>query len=82
MSEIKVKWQMLSHKRFVANVEGYVINVISGAAYGSCFWNIVKDGNIVDSCFYYKPVNGELAGKAAAEKSIRNILTTPSTSGK
>lgn len=72
MSENKyIPWKMLSYTHFTKEVEGYVIDLRAGSPN---HWDIMKDGVIVDRCYYYSPMNGEANGKVQSERILNKIL--------
>lgn len=70
----KVKWKMLNSKTFEGEKDGYVISVVLGAALGSPYWAILKDGVIIDECFYHSPTKCELSARIQAEKCLDKLI--------
>ena len=74
-----MKWKMIDYTTFTAEENGYNIAVYKGDL--GWAWDIVKDGNVVDSAYYHKPTNSELSAKVQVERQFNKLLTTPTTGG-
>jgi hypothetical protein len=71
-SPFTAKWTMINTKSFIAEKEGYTMMVrLTG-----CFpyWSIIKDGVIVDECYYHKMQKCELSTRIQAERCLNKIL--------
>lgn len=76
MDKIVLKWKMLSYTEFRSEQNGYEINVVSGGAFGYGYWDIKKDGIVVDCCYYHPPTSkGELSARVQAQKRLNVLLT-------
>lgn len=66
-----LKWKMISHTEFVAEHEGYTVEV-SVSSIGT--WRIFKYNVLVEHCMYHSPARGELANKIQAEKVLNQLI--------
>ena len=71
--ELSAKWKMIDSKNFTAEKEGYTMVVRLNGLFP--YWAILKDGVIVDECYYHKMTEGELATRIKAERVLNKMLT-------
>lgn len=64
---------MINSKSFIGEKDGYLITIeVSGF---SPYWDITKNGIVIDKCFYHKPTKCELSAKVQSERVLNKILT-------
>lgn len=72
---MKLKWKMVDKFRtFTAESNGYHLSVVLGGVKGLPYWDISKDGDIIDACYYHSPTKCELTAKVQAERCLNKIL--------
>jgi hypothetical protein len=72
---MSVNWKMIDSTTFIGEKDGYQINIKVGAAFGLAYWNVSKDGHIIDDCWKYSPVRGgDLGAKHFAESVLNKII--------
>lgn len=70
---MSIKWNM-NGKVFTAENEGYRVTIILGDALGCPYWEIVKDGAIIDTCYQHSPTKCDLTAKVQVERELNKIL--------
>lgn len=70
---MNIKWNM-NGKIFTGENNGYKATIILGAALGCPYWEIVKNGSVIDTCYRHSPTTDELSAKVQIERIIDNLL--------
>jgi hypothetical protein len=71
---MKIEWELLNNKTLIGKSGEYQINVELGAAFGSPYWSIIKDGVILDECYFHQPTKCELSARVQAEKALKKLI--------
>jgi hypothetical protein len=69
-----MEWKMIDNRTFLAEQDGYILKVVLGAALGSPYWEITKEGKLVSCCYYHSPTHSELAARVQAEGCLRKLI--------
>lgn len=70
---MNMQWNMKG-KIFTSEKDGYKATIIMGAALGCPYWEITKEGSIIDLCFQHSPTKCELSAKVQVERVISELL--------